>query len=99
MAMMVVQTSLFKKCRKPQNCHELPSATCDGWSLVLFVKLGGKRLETKGGEIIYIYIYIHIHIIIKIRILHIYIHRIIMCIIYIYTFFFTQFEVYTSRDF
>ena len=43
------------------EASELPTATCDGWSLVLFVKLGCQRLEIKGGEIMRNHIlYIHI---------------------------------------
>ena len=54
------------------EASELPTATCDGWTLVLFVKLGCQRLETKGGEIMHNYIY------------NIYIHMILMIVICIY---------------
>ena len=82
-------TDLF--VQKMSEASELPTATCDGWTLVLFVKLGCQRLETKGGEIMHNHIlYIQLHTYYDYDIVYKY------CIIYhIYLYS----KVYTSLDF
>ena len=69
-------TDLF--VQKMSEASELPTATCDGWTLVLFVKLGCQRLETKGGEIMHNHI-LYIHIIVMILLMNI-----ILYVIYIF---------------
>ncbi len=55
MAMMVVQTSLFKKCGKPQNWLATRMV-----GLGKLVKLGFQRLATKTGDIMYNHLYLYI---------------------------------------